>query len=145
MREYSLKQEKFQSLFKRLIPASLISILFPIILFFILRSSLSDTPVIGFLTVVCVIFFLYRFAKETIKIIRIRRDWKSFKILYSDFSIIKKQDKTPDIEILFKEISRIIQVTGGISIQTEDPNAFIFIPSDLDRWRKIVCVRTGGV
>jgi Ca2+/Na+ antiporter len=137
MREYSLKQEKFQSLFKRVIPVSLISVLFPIILFFILRSSLSDTPVIGFITVLCAILFLYRFAKETIKIIRIKRDWKSFKILYSDFSIIKKQDKTPDIEIMFREISRIIQVTGGISIQTEDPHAFIFIPSDLNNYEEL--------
>jgi ABC-type transport system involved in cytochrome bd biosynthesis fused ATPase/permease subunit len=104
MREYSLKQEKFQSLFKRVLPAYLISILFPIILFLILRSLLSDSAVIGFLIVLCVILFLFRFAKETIKIIRIKRYWKSIKILYSDFSIIKKHEKTPDIEIMFREI-----------------------------------------
>jgi hypothetical protein len=101
-------------------------------------SNLKDTPLSGVLLPLFLIFFLYNLIKVIVRLLRIRRDWYSFRIIRAEGSITKKQHNTPDLEILDEEISRIVQITGGLSIQTNTPEKFIFIPSSLNSFNELV-------
>ena len=137
MNEYSLKRESLKILLKKIIPTSLLSLLLPIILYFILKSSLIGSPINGLLTLFFLFLFLYNLIKESIKIYRTRRDWLSFKIIISNDSIMKHQRNIPEVIISIDQIERVAQVTGGVSIQTDDPQKFIFVPSDIENYEEL--------
>jgi hypothetical protein len=49
----------------------------------------------------------------------------------------KSQHKTPTLKIRFEEINRIIESTGGLFVQTIDPNNYLFVPRGLEGYDKL--------
>ncbi len=138
MKEYLLQQEKLKTVLIKTLPHSFISLLLPLILYFIMRSSVDDY-ILGFFRLLCGLFLIYTLIKESLRIYKIRRDWLSFKILITENSIQKKQSKTMDIVIPINQLVKIVQIADGVSIQSEDANKFIYIPKDIENYEEVIC------
>ncbi|MCR8630867.1 hypothetical protein [Paenibacillus radicis (ex Xue et al. 2023)] len=139
MKEYSLKKEEFNVSYKKF--AKYIVTFFlvvPIIVYSTINRFANDslTKLLIVLMILMVsssaiVKFFYSFYK-------VRRDWYSFRILLSDDLLVKTQTKTPNAEIQIKEITRIIQLAGGVSIQSDDPQKFIFVPEALEEYQDLL-------
>ncbi|WP_166243146.1 hypothetical protein [Paenibacillus turpanensis] len=134
MREYTLKREDLLNIYKKAIPFSIISAILPIVIFVVISSQINEAFISRILFVFILILILYRVIKETIKILNIRRDWISFKITVSNESITKTQVNIPDVEILKKDVVRIVKAAGGFTIQTVDPQKSLFVPNQLGEY-----------
>jgi hypothetical protein len=138
MSEYSLQKENFKIVLRKAFLYSFMSLLLPLILYFILKSSVDDYMIQGVFKLFCGLFFVYTLIKESLRIYRIRRDWLSFKILITEDAIHKKQYKTEDTIIPTNKIVKIVQVADGVSIQSEEANKFLYIPKNIENYEEVL-------
>lgn len=92
------------------------SLLLPLILYFILRSSVNDDMINGVFKLFCGLFLLYTLIRESLRLYKIRRDWLSFKICITKDAIQKKQYKTPETIIPINQIAKIVKTSMISSI-----------------------------
>lgn len=138
MCEYSLRQEDFKTVLRKTLLYSFMSLLLPLILYFILTSSVNDYMIQGVFKLFCGLFFVYTFIKDSLRIYRIRRDWISFKISITEDAIRKKQYKTEDTIIPINQIVKIVQIADGVSIQSEEANKFLYIPNNIENYEEVL-------
>lgn len=138
MSEYSLQKENFKTVLRKPLLFSFMSLLLPLILYFILKSSVDDYMIQGVFKLFCGLFLVYTLIKESLRIYRIRRDWFSFKISITEDTIHKKQYKTKDTIIPINQIVKIVQIADGVSIQSEEANKFLYIPNDIENYEEVL-------
>ncbi|MFD2614973.1 hypothetical protein [Paenibacillus gansuensis] len=134
MKQYHLKRDSFNKVMKSYTPFIAATLAGPIIMMLLLYPLLGDILGAGTVTTLVLLYFAYAIVRILIKINKARRDWFSYLIIWDENYITKKQHKTQDLTILMSEITRIVQVAGGVSIQTGDPQRFLFVSSELEEY-----------
>jgi hypothetical protein len=135
--EYSLKKENFKIVLRKMLPFSIIKLCIPVFLYFAVFSNLAGNSMSIFFIFFTSVLFLYYLIKELVSILKVRKDWISFKIIISDDSITKIQDRTDPVHIAKADITRLIEAAGGTSIQTNDPQAYIFVPNGIEHYENL--------
>jgi hypothetical protein len=135
MSMYQLSYESFQTIKKKLLLQLCLYQLIPCVFLAYLFSSFGSMKmVVPFL----IIFFAIGFVKEFFNVKRREKEWTTFSIYLEDLAIKKTQFKSPDIHILFDEINRVVEIpNSGLSIQTNDPAKYLFIPIQLEGYEKV--------
>ncbi|CAN7708250.1 hypothetical protein LJR153_005807 [Paenibacillus sp. LjRoot153] len=116
---------------------SIITLLIPVAIYYALTSG-ETLAMTGFLKVLFACMFLYYLVKAIRNLGKVRKDWFTFRIVLSEQSLIKKQNKVPDMTLYLNDISRIVQVAGGLSVETRTPSNHVFIPSYLENYEGLV-------
>lgn len=140
MRTYKLFEDKFESETKnsRIIGLIFFSIVCMIVPFLFYRNRDFDTPTVIALviTIIAIGFALLRGMKNSKKMQL--EQWITYEFILDDYKIIRKQIRTPDIQIMRNEITKI-QITpkGGILVLADGKNKIIHIPKYLDGFEEV--------
>ncbi|WNR43734.1 hypothetical protein [Paenibacillus roseipurpureus] len=137
MMEYALRKDKLTEVLKRSLLVSGIPLMIPILFFFTFAYR-KDSDLPDFLQYVFVLLFVYYLYKAVRNLLKVRRDWYSFRIVLSDQSLVKKQRNVPDTTLSLNDITRIVQVTGGLSVEASCNGSYVFIPSHIENYDVLV-------
>ena len=131
--EFLLKKDVFKKMLKKYIIFQLciiIGLLLP--LYFALKSMEEIYYIIAPLVLI------YELIKQIFIIIKMKKEWYTYRILLSNDSIYKTQYKKVDITIMRENIKRVIEIpNSGLSVQTQDENNYIYIPKSLESYEII--------
>jgi hypothetical protein len=64
--------------------------------------------------------------------------WSSYELLLDNDTLIRKQVRTPDLQIHRNEITRLQEIqSGNLVVKTDDKRKFIVIPNSLDGFEEV--------
>lgn len=138
MKMYIPNSVKISKLQNKTILLSILSIFLQMSLLIYIYIVISNSSISRVWLIVFLFLVIFNIIFEGIRINNIKKDWGSFNIKLSDKSIIKNQNRKPQIEIDFNEITKITQVNGGISIETSNPKRFVYIPDIIDNYDEFI-------
>ena len=92
MVEYVLKKDKFTKVMRRSIRISIITLLIPVAIYFALTSG-ETLEIFGFLEFLFALMFLYYLVKAIRNLLKVRKDWITFRIVLSEQLLIKNKKK----------------------------------------------------
>ncbi|OCT10957.1 hypothetical protein A8709_04440 [Paenibacillus pectinilyticus] len=137
MVEYALKKDKFTGVILGALRLSIIRLLIPFIIYFAITSR-ETLALASFLKVLFALMFLYYLMKLIVNLRKVRRDWLTFRIMLSEQTLIKKQNKVPDVTLYLSDITRIVRVAGGLSVESGTVGSHVFIPSHLENYEELI-------
>ena len=128
--EFLLKRDVFKKMLKKHILFQLCLI---IGLLTILYFALKSVEEIYF--IIAPLVLIYELTKQTFVIIKMKKEWYTYRLSLSNDGIYKTQYKKIDVTIMGKNIKKIIEVpNSGLSVETHDAHNYIFIPSYLESY-----------
>ena len=131
--EFLLKKDLFKKMLRKHIIFQLCLITgLLVLLYFALKS------VEGIYYLIAPLVFIFELIKQIFVIIKMKKEWYTYRILLSNDSIHKTQYKKVHITIMRESIKRIIEIpNSGLSVQTHDEHNYIYIPRTLESYEII--------
>ncbi|WP_438431571.1 hypothetical protein [Gorillibacterium sp. sgz500922] len=138
MEEYVLKPDGLKQIYKTLLPISLLTVCLPAFLMASFGLSFPVHEMKLFMWGLAGLVLVFGLLREGRKLYKIRRDWLSFRIEFSDTGIRKTQRGQPEVQVTAAELSRVVKASGGVLLQGADPQTSIFVPDSLGRYDELL-------
>jgi uncharacterized membrane protein SpoIIM required for sporulation len=89
----------------------------------------------GIYYVILPLVIIYELIKQIFVINKMKKEWDTYRLLFSSDSLYKTQYKNVDKTIMRESIRRVIEIpNSGLSVQTIDASNYIFIPKTLENY-----------
>jgi hypothetical protein len=131
--EFLLKKDSFKKTLKKHILFQLCITAIILILLYSLLSSILEIYYI-----IAPLVLIYKLISQTFVIIKMKKEWYTYRILLTKDGIYKTQYKKVAITIMSENIKRIIEIpNSGLSIQTHNEHNYLYIPTSLENYEII--------
>ena len=131
--EFYLKKDLFTKMLKKHIIFQLCVIIGILMLLYFVLKSVEEIYYI-----IAPLVLIYELIMQTFVIIRMKKEWYTYRILLSNDSMYKTQHKKDDITIMRENIKRVTEIpNSGLSVQTQDEHNCIYIPKSLESYEII--------